>query len=54
MAQDDLEIEQLDVKIIFLHGEIDERIYVKQSKVLVQEGQEKMVCLLMKSLYRLK
>ena len=50
MAQGDLELEQLDVKIIFLHGEIEERICLK----VVQEGEENMVCLLKKSFYGLK
>ena len=28
MAIQDLELEQLDVKIVFLHGELDEDIYI--------------------------
>ena len=29
-----LEIEQLDVKIVFLHGDLDEKIYMEQLKGL--------------------
>jgi len=30
VAQFDLELEQMNVKIMFLHGELEERIYMKQ------------------------
>jgi len=49
VAQGDLELEQLDVKITFLHGELEKKIYMKQPKGYFQEGQNKM-CFL-KSLF---
>jgi len=53
VAQFDLELEQIDVKTVFLHGEM-EKIYMKQSEGYIQEGKENKVCLLKKSLYGLK
>jgi len=53
VVQFDLELEQMDVKITFLHGEL-EKIYMKQPESYIQEGKENKVCLLKKSLYRLK
>jgi len=54
VTQFDLELEQLDVKKIFSHSELEEMIYMKQPKGFIQEGQENKVCLLKKFLYRLK
>jgi len=54
VTQFDLELEQIDVKIVFLHGELEERIYMKQPECYIQERQETKVCLLNKSLYGLK
>ena len=39
----DLELEQMDVKIIFLHGEVKEKIYKKQPECYIQEGKENKV-----------
>jgi len=47
-----LELEQLDVKTNFLHGNLKETIYMNQPKGF-EEGENK-VCMLKKSLYGLK
>ena len=53
-ASMNMEIEQLDVKTTFLHGELDEEIYMLQPKGFVEKGKENSVCQLKKSLYGLK
>ena len=50
----DLELEQLDVKTAFLHGELGEEIYMKQIEVFIVPGKEHLVCQLKKALYGLK
>lgn len=49
-----LHLEQLDVKIAFLHGELEEEICMLQPKGFDEQGKENLVCRLTKSLYRLK
>ena len=50
----DLELQQLDVKIAFLHGDLDEEIYMEQPEGFVQHRNAKFVYRLKKSLYGLK
>ena len=50
----DLECEQLDVKTTFLHGELEEMIYMEQSEGFKTKGKENLVCRLKKILYGLK
>eukprot|EP00253_Pinus_taeda_P022017 PITA_22017 len=39
----DLEAEQMDVKIIFLHGDLEEEIYMKKPEGFVAKGQKELV-----------
>ena len=50
----DLEIEKMDVKIDFLHGDLEEEIYMEQPEGFVVNGKENHVCKLKKSLNGLK
>ena len=43
-----LEIHQMDVKITFLNGELDEEIYIEQPKGCFAPRQERKVCKLVK------
>ncbi|GJX21923.1 putative RNA-directed DNA polymerase [Tanacetum coccineum] len=55
VASEDLHLEQLDVKTAFLHGDLDEDIYMTQSEGFRSDGKEEnLVCKLKKSLYGLK
>jgi hypothetical protein len=47
-------VHQMGVKTSFLNGELDEEIYMEQPAWFVANGQEGMVCKLLKSLYGLK
>ncbi|CAM8934474.1 unnamed protein product [Rhodiola kirilowii] len=54
VAAEDLELQQLDVKTAFLHGDLEEEIYMKQQEGYLSEGNELLVCKLKMSLYDLK
>jgi hypothetical protein len=50
----DFEVEQMDVKKTFLHGDLKEEIYMKQLEGFVVKGRKALICKLKKSLYGLK
>ena len=54
VAHENMDLEQLDVKTTFLHGELEEVIYMHQPKGFVVLGAETQVCRPRKSLYGLK
>jgi len=51
IAQYELELDQLDVKTVFLNGDLEEQIYMSQLTGFKAAGKENMVCKLKKSLY---
>ena len=50
----DFEVEQMDVKTEFLHGDLEEEIYMRQPEGFAVKGKKELVCKLKKSLYGLK
>ena len=52
--QNKLLIHQMDIITAFLHGHLQEEVYMEQPPGYVKEGQENLVCLLQRSLYGLK
>lgn len=54
VAQLNLELAQFDVKTTFLHGDVEEKIYITQPEDFKIAGKKDWVCKLNKSLYRLK
>ena len=53
-ASMNLELEKLDVKISFFHGNLEEKIFMEQPEGFKVKGKENMVYKLKKSLYGLK
>lgn len=53
MVVQDLELEKMDVKTTFLHGDLEETIYMRQPEGFESKDQNQ-VCLIKKSLYELK
>jgi hypothetical protein len=53
-ASNGLLIHQMDIKMTFLNGELEEEIYMDQPDGFIAKGQEGKVCKLLKSLYDLK
>ena len=54
VARENLFLEQMDVMTAFLHGDLDEEIYMKQPDGFKVRGNENLVWKLKKSLYELK
>ena len=54
VAVEGLHLKQLDVKTVFLHGDLEEEIYIQQPDGFLMKGKENLVCKLKKSLYGLK
>ncbi len=53
MVEDNYEVHHMDIKIIFLNGELEQEIYMRQPKDFVQTNKNNLVCKLNKSLYGL-
>jgi len=54
VAQYELKLDQLDVSTAFLHGDLEDEIYMPQPMGFKTVRKENMVCKLKKSLYELK
>jgi len=50
----DWKLHQMDVKIAFLNGVIEEEVYIEQPEGFVVHGSDSHVCHLKKALYGLK
>jgi hypothetical protein len=50
----DFEVEQMDVNTSFLHGDLEEEIYMKRQKGFVMKAKKELVCKMKNSMYGLK
>ena len=48
------DLHQLDMKNVFLHGDLQEEVYMEQPSRLVAQGENLKVCSIWKSLHGLK
>ncbi|KAL8107153.1 hypothetical protein AgCh_023815 [Apium graveolens] len=53
-AKEECKVHHLDIKLVFLNGELLEEVYVTQPEGFVKKGQEQMVYRLVKALYGLR
>jgi hypothetical protein len=54
VAMHNYDLEQLDLKTAFLHGDLEEDIYMDEPEGFFVPGKEDYVCRLKKTLYDLK
>jgi hypothetical protein len=54
VAHYNLKLHQMDVKMTFLNGDLEESVYMAQPKGFVMKGKDRMGCRLKKSIYGLK
>ena len=54
VAHFDLELQQIDVKMAFLNGDLEKEVYMKQPERFSSSDGEHLVCKLKKSIYGLK
>ena len=54
VVAENLHLEQLDVKMAFVFGDLEEDIYMIRPEGFIVQGQENLVCKLRNNLYGLK
>ena len=54
VAYFDIDLHQMDVKMVFLNGNLEEEVYMKQPEGFSSSQGENLICKLKKSIYGLK